>query len=300
MHATHAFLTALTMVLGVAAVTTILFQRLRQPVVLGYLLAGLIIGPHVPIPLVADPEIVETLSELGVILLMFSLGLEFRLRTLLRMAPTAGVTAFVQCSLMVWLGFLTGRLFGWTPIESLFAGAVIAISSTTIIAKAFDEQKICGRLREIVVGILIVEDLIAILLMAVLTAIATGNRLSAGSLAATVGRLAAFLVGLLVVGLLTVPRAVRAVVRLDRPETTVIASVGICFGIALLARAFGYSVALGAFIAGSLVAESGRGEEDRAPDPAGARRVRRDLLRVGRHDDRSGAGRAPLRCRSRC
>jgi monovalent cation:H+ antiporter-2, CPA2 family len=225
--------------------------------VLGYLIAGLIIGPHVPIPLVADPEIVETLSELGVILLMFSVGLELRLRALLRMAPTAGVTAFVQCSLMVWLGFLTGRLFGWTLIESLFAGAAIAISSTTIIAKAFDEQKVRGRLRETVVGILVVEDLIAILLIAVLTAIATGNRLSAGSLAATVGRLAAFLVGLLVVGLLTVPRAVRAIVRLDRPETTVIASVAICFGIALLARAFGYSVALGAFIAGSLVAESG-------------------------------------------
>src|SRR5215468_5531630 len=147
MHGAHGFLTALTTVLCVAAVTTVVFQRLRQPVVLGYLIAGLIIGPHVPVPLVADPEIVETLSELGVILLMFSVGLELRLRTLIRMAPTAGVTAVVQCSLMVWLGFLTGRLFGWTVIESLFAGAAIAISSTTIIAKAFDEQRIHGRLR---------------------------------------------------------------------------------------------------------------------------------------------------------
>jgi CPA2 family monovalent cation:H+ antiporter-2 len=261
MHGAHAFLTALTTVLCVAAVTTILFQRLRQPVILGYLIAGLIIGPHVPIPLVADPEIVETLSELGVILLMFSVGLELRLRTLVRMAPTAGVTAVVQCSLMVWLGFLTGRLFGWTTIESLFAGGAIAISSTTIIAKAFDEQNVRGRLRETVVGILVVEDLIAIVLIATLTAIATGERLSAAALAATVGRLAAFLVGLLVVGLLVVPRAVRAVVRMNRPETTVVASVGICFGAALLARAFGYSVALGAFIAGSLVAESGHDKE---------------------------------------
>jgi CPA2 family monovalent cation:H+ antiporter-2 len=257
MSGAHHFLTALTTVLCVAAVTTILFQKLRQPVVLGYLIAGLIIGPHVPIPLVADPEIVETLSELGVILLMFSVGLELRLRTLLRMMPTAGVTAVVQCSLMVWLGFLSGRLFGWTTIESLFAGAAIAISSTTIIAKAFDEQGVRGTLREIVVGILVVEDLIAILLIAALTAIASGNGLSAGSLAITIGRLAAFLIGLLVVGLLTVPRAIRAITRMNRPETTVVASVGICFGIALLARAFGYSVALGAFIAGSLVAESG-------------------------------------------
>jgi CPA2 family monovalent cation:H+ antiporter-2 len=257
MHGAHAFLAALATVLGVAAATTILFQRLGQPVVLGYLIAGLIIGPHVPIPLVADPEIVETLSELGVILLMFSVGLELRIRALVRLAPTAGVTALIQCSLMVWLGFLTGRLFGWTPIESLFAGAAIAISSTTIIAKAFDEQKVRGSLRELVFGILVVEDLIAILLIAVLTAIARGSKLSAGSLALTVGRLAAFLIGLLVVGVLTVPRAIRAIVRLDRPETTVIAAVAICFGVALLAQAFGYSVALGAFIAGSLVAESG-------------------------------------------
>ena len=257
MHGSHHFLTALTTVLCVAAATTILFQRLRQPVILGYLIAGLIIGPHVPIPLVADPEIVETLSELGVILLMFSVGLELRLRALLRMAPTAGVTAIVQCSLMVWLGFMTGRWFGWTTIESLFAGGAIAISSTTIIAKAFDEQGVRGGLRQVVVGILVVEDLIAILLIAALTAVASGNGVSAGALAATVARLAAFLVGLLVVGLLTVPRAVRAITRMNRPETTVVASVGICFGIALLARAFGYSVALGAFIAGSLVAESG-------------------------------------------
>jgi CPA2 family monovalent cation:H+ antiporter-2 len=224
------------------------------------LIAGLIIGPHVPIPLVADAEIVETLSELGVILLMFSVGLELRLRTLIRMAPTAGVTAVVQCSLMVWLGFLVGRLFGWTTIESLFAGAAIAISSTTIIAKAFDEQKVRGTLREIVFGILVVEDLIAIVLIAVLTAIASGARLSAGSLALTVGRLGAFLVAILLVGLFTVPRAMRAVIRMNRPETTLVTSVGLCFGVALLARAVGYSVALGAFIAGSLVAESGEGE----------------------------------------
>jgi len=186
-HSAHHFLTALTTVLGVAAVTTIVFQKLRQPVVLGYLIAGLIIGPHVPIPLVADAEIVETLSELGVILLMFSVGLELRLRALIRMAPTAGVTAVVQCSVMVWLGFLTGRLFGWTTIESLFAGAAIAISSTTIIAKAFDEQKVTGTLREIVVGVLIVEDLIAILMMATLTAIAERVPADVASLARITG-----------------------------------------------------------------------------------------------------------------
>jgi len=253
----HVFLKALTIVLGVAALTTVLFQRLRQPVVLGYLLAGLIIGPHVPVPLVANPEIVETLSELGVIMLMFSVGLELRLGKLLEIGATAGVTAAVQCSLMGWLGFITGRLFGWTSLESVFLGAMIAISSTTIIAKAFDEQGVKGKLREIVVAILVIEDLIAIVLLATLTAVASGHHLSAKDLALTVARLGGFLIALVIGGLLTVPRAVRAIARVGRPETLLIASVGICFAISLLALSFGYSVALGAFIAGSLVAESG-------------------------------------------
>lgn len=259
-HDASEFLRSLTVVLAVAALTTVLFHRLRQPVVLGYLVAGLIVGPHVPIPLVADTAVVQTLSELGVILLMYSLGLEFRVRKLVELAPTAGLTALLQSSLMVWLGFIVGRLFGWSVMESLFTGAIIAISSTTIIARAFDEQGIRGKLRELVVGILIVEDLIAILLMAVLTALASGSGLAPGPLAATIGRLAAFLIGLVVVGMLIVPPAVRAVERLGRRETTLVASVGFCFAVALLAQAAGYSVALGAFIAGSLVAESGRGK----------------------------------------
>ena len=261
MQDAHEFLRSLTVVLAVAAVTTVLFQRLRQPVVLGYLIAGLIVGPHVPIPLVANPDVVQTLSELGVILLMFSLGLEFSLRKLMAVGPTAGLTALFQSSLMVWLGFTIGRLFGWTPLESLFAGAVIAISSTTIIARAFDEQGITGTLREFVVGVLIVEDLIAVLLMAVLTAVASGSGLAAGPLIGTVARLVAFLVILLAVGLMVVPRAIRAIARLNRRETTLVASIGICFTVALLAQAFGYSVALGAFLAGSLVAESGEEQQ---------------------------------------
>jgi CPA2 family monovalent cation:H+ antiporter-2 len=258
MSSAHEFLVALTIVLCVAGVTTIVFQRLRQPVVLGYILAGLIIGPHLPVPIVADPDVVNALSELGVILLMFGLGLEFDLDKLFRAAPTAGLTAVLQCSLMMWLGFFAARLLGWTPMESLFAGALISVSSTTIIAKAFDEQGIGGELRELVVAILIIEDLIAVLLMAILTGVSTGRGLSASELAVTLGQLASFLIGLVVVGLLVVPRLMRAVVRLGRPETIVIASVGICFGGALLAQRFGYSVALGAFVAGMLVAESGR------------------------------------------
>jgi len=261
MHDAAEFLRTLTIVLATAAVTTVVFQRLRQPVVLGYIIAGLIIGPHVPIPLVADVEVVETLAELGVILLMFSLGLEFSLPKLLRVGPTAGVTAVIQSAAMAWLGFMVGQAFGWSVFESVFAGAAIAVSSTTIIAKAFDEQGIGGRLRELVVGILLIEDLIAILLMAGLTAVASGAGLSAGAFARTVGVLLGFLVAMLVVGMLIVPRFMRYVLRLRRTETTLVASIGICFAMAYTAHEAGYSVALGAFIAGMLVSESGYGEE---------------------------------------
>lgn len=257
MHDAHQFLQSLTIVLVVAAVTTVVFQWLRQPVVLGYLIAGLIVGPHLPIPLVADPDIVRTLSEFGVILLMFSIGLELSVRKLAAVGPTAGLTALLETSVMVWIGFTVGQLVGWTNLQSVFTGAIVAISSTTIIAKVFAEQGVTGKTRELVFGVLVVEDLIAVLLMTILTALASGSGLAAGPLAATVARLIAFLVGLVVVGLLVVPRVVRAIARLQRRETLLVASIGICFGLSLLAQAFGYSAALGAFLAGSLVAESG-------------------------------------------
>ncbi|HXW97600.1 MAG TPA: cation:proton antiporter [Gemmatimonadales bacterium] len=253
----HEFLRNLALVLGVAAVTSFLFQRLRQPVVFGYLVAGMIVSPHVPVPLVANEAMVQTLSELGVILLMFSLGLEFSLRKLFAVGPTAGVIAVLQTSAMVALGFFAGQLFGWTVMESVYAGAVLAISSTTIIVKAFEEQHITGRFTQVAFGVLIIEDLIAILLLAILTALSAGASLSAVGLLTTAGRLAAFLVALVVIGLLAIPRFMRAVVRLNSRETTLVAAVAICFGGAYLATSFGYSVALGAFLVGSLVAESG-------------------------------------------
>jgi CPA2 family monovalent cation:H+ antiporter-2 len=247
----------LAVILTVAAVTTVLFQRLRQPVVLGYLLAGLIVGPHLRVPLVADEGVAHTFSELGVILLMFGMGLEFSLKKLARIAASAGVVAVIQCSLMVWLGYLVAGAFEWTRHEGLFTGALIAISSTTIIVKAFEERGIKGRITELVFGILIFEDLIAVILLAVLTPLASGAEVSLAQLARITGRLGGLLAVLVIVGLLVVPRVMRMVVRVGRPETIVIASVGICFAFALLARALGYSVALGAFLGGALVAESG-------------------------------------------
>ncbi|MBX6362633.1 MAG: cation:proton antiporter [Gemmatimonadetes bacterium] len=258
MHEATDFLRNLAVVLGVAAATTVIFQRLRQPVIFGYLLAGLIIGPHVPVPVVVDQGMVQTLSELGVILVMFSLGLEFSIRKIVEVAPTGGLIALSETSAMLVFGYLVGQIFGWTTLESLFAGAIVAISSTTIVLKAFEEQGVRGKATELVFGILIGEDLIAIFLLATLTAVASGAGVSTGSLALTAMHLVAFLAGLVILGLLVVPRLVRYVMRLNRPETTLVACIGICFACALLALEFGYSVALGAFIAGALVAESGQ------------------------------------------
>ena len=139
----HHFLVTLAAVFGVAGVTTVVFNRLKQPVVLGYIVAGLLVGRHLPFfPLNADDSLVNALSELGVILLMFALGLEFRLGALMRVGPTALLTGIFQCSLMMWFGYSAGRAFGWTQLESVFLGAIIVSSSTTIIARAFDDLKV--------------------------------------------------------------------------------------------------------------------------------------------------------------
>lgn len=250
-------LTDLAIILCVAALTTVIFQCIRQPVVLGYLLAGMIVGPHLPIPLFANEEVAHTLSELGVLLLMFALGLEFSLTRLRRIAATAGAIATIQCSVMLLLGHLTGRLLGFRPVESLFMAATITISSTTIIVKAFEDRGIKGELAEMVFGVLIVEDIVGILLLAILTTLGNGVALTFASVAVTLGKLVGFIAILLAAGMLVVPRVFRIIVRQGRKETIVVANVGLCFGVALLARAFGYSVALGAFFAGALVAESG-------------------------------------------
>jgi CPA2 family monovalent cation:H+ antiporter-2 len=256
----HDFLLTFALVLCAAAVTTVVFERLRQPVILGYLLAGLLIGPHVTfIPLVADRETTETLAELGVILLLFAIGLEFSIRRLLRVGGSVAVTAVIDISLMAWLGIAAATLMGWTQREILFTGAITAISSTTIIAKTFDDKKVGRKLRDLVFGVLIVEDLAAVLFLAGLATLGPGAGEGTPFLM-TLGRLVALLAVWVIGGLLVIPRVMRFVIGLGRSETTLIASLGLCFGFALLAQWLGYSVALGAFIAGSLISESGKGE----------------------------------------
>lgn len=253
------FLADLALVLCIAAPTALLFRALRQPPILGYLLAGLVVGPHTPIPLFAVPEQVEALSEFGVVLVMFSVGLEFTLGRFIKVLPTSGLMAVVQISTLAWAGYGLGSLFGWGPVPSLFLAASLAISSTMVVAKVFDDRPPDPSVRELVFGVLVIQDVVAIALLALLTAVAAGASVTAEGLGQTLLGLGVFLVALLVGGMLVIPRVVRLVDRHGTPEIIVVTAGALCFGLALLAMKFGYSVALGAFVAGMLTAESGRG-----------------------------------------
>jgi len=250
----------LVVVLGTAAVVTVVFQALRLPVVLGYVLAGLLIGPHVPVPLVANPKLIHILSELGVILLMFTVGTELRLSAIARVGMPAALTAVFEVALAIVAGTLVATALGWEPVEALFAGACLGISSTMLVAKAFEDHGWKGGFTEIVFGILVFEDLIAIVLLAILAGVSSGTGLDAPDVVRLIARLGGFLLLLLVGGLLVVPRFVRWVAERARRETLLIVSLAICFGASALASHAGYSVALGAFIAGVLIAESNHGE----------------------------------------
>lgn len=258
MHAHASFLSDLGAVLSVAAVAGLVFRRLGLPPLIGYLTAGLAVGPAVPLPVFADVERIEALAEFGVVLVMFSVGLEFSLRRLVTVLPRSGLTALVQMSGLACCGFLVGQAFGMTSIESTFLAAAVAISSTMVVARVMD-GKTEPRVRELVFGVLVIQDVAAVALIAVLTAIASGSAVSPGEVGAVVGTLVVVLVGMVALGVLVVPRMVRALARVDSQEVVVVTILGLCFGFAILAKTLGYSVAFGAFLAGMLVAESGQG-----------------------------------------
>jgi CPA2 family monovalent cation:H+ antiporter-2 len=248
----------LALIMIVAGAVTVLFHRLRQPVVLGYLLAGAIVGPHTPnFVLVKDEHTIEILAELGVIFLMFSLGLHFSLRKLARVGPTALIAASLEIVVMTGLGYLIGRAFGWKPMDSLFFGAILSISSTTIIIKALQDLKLVKeKFAELIFGVLIVEDILGIAMLALLSGIATSGTLEVGDVVKTLFQLAVFLALVLVIGLLVVPVILRYVSKFKSEEVLLISTLALCFGVSLLAVKLGYSVALGAFLIGAIVAEA--------------------------------------------
>ncbi|WP_266167956.1 cation:proton antiporter [Dyella subtropica] len=257
MHALQ-FIQDLAAVMLVAGLTTVIFQRLRQPVVLGYIIAGVLVGPYTfPVVFIHDEGTIRTLSELGMILLLFALGLEFSLKKLREVGGAALVAALCEIVLMLWIGYEIGRFFGWSSMDALFLGAMLSMSSTTIIMKALDDLSLKReRFAQLMFGILIIEDVLAIVLMALLTGIASTGDLAAGQAMEAIGRLTLFLAVSLVVGLLLIPRVVDYIARVSRDDVLLVAVLGLCFGFCLLVTEMGYSIALGAFLIGAIVGES--------------------------------------------
>ncbi len=252
------FIHDLAIIMLTAGVVTVVFHLLRQPVVLGYIVAGVIIGPHTPpYSLVTDEETIRTLGQLGVVFLLFSLGLEFSVGHLRKVGATALVAALGGIVTMLWLGYEIGLAFGWRTMDAVFLGAMLSISSTTITIKALDNL---GLRREAfaqsVFAILIIEDVLAIGMIALLSSIAKTGSVETGEVLRTLGGLMVFLVASLVIGILTVPRLLDFVAKFNRDEMLLIGVLGLLFGFCLLVVKLGYSVALGAFIIGAIIAES--------------------------------------------
>lgn len=251
-------ITDLALILIIAGITTLIFKRLKQPLILGYILAGFLAGPHMPYtPTVGEVPSIQTWSEIGVIFIMFTLGLEFSFKKIVKMGMKPIVAALCVISCMITLGSMVGRLFGWTLMNSLFLGGMVAMSSTTVIYKALDELGLRQqKFASVVLSVLILEDILGILLMVVLSTMAAVGKLEGVQLVESLTRLAFFLILWFVVGLFVVPQVLRRNSKWIGKETLLVVSVGLCFLMVVLAEKAGYSSALGAFMMGSILAET--------------------------------------------
>ncbi|WP_026107191.1 cation:proton antiporter [Dyella ginsengisoli] len=251
------FIRDLAIVMIVAGATTILFHRLRQPVLLGYILAGVLIGPHTPGVLVADPRAIDDISNLGVVLLMFTLGLEFSIRKLREVGLGILLVAVAEVGVMLWIGYGLGEAFGWRGTDALFLGGIVALSSTMVATRTLSEVGLGDRpFARLVIGLLVAEDMLTIVLLTMLTAVAIGGSVEASTAFTLIGHLGLFVVAGMIVGLLLVPRLVDYVAGFGRSEVLLVSTLGLCFGASLFAAWMGFSVALGAFLMGAVVAEA--------------------------------------------
>ena len=248
----------LALILVTAGVTTVLFKWLKQPLVLGYIIAGLLIGPYFPwFPVINDHHSVETWSEIGMVFLLFAIGLEFSFKKLKKQAGTVGITALTELVSMCIIGFLLGKAMGWSQMDSVFLGAMLSMSSTTIIAKAFDDLKMKSeKFTGSVIGVLVVEDLAAILMMVMLSTLAVSTALDGRELMMSVVKLVFFLMVWYIGGVFLIPTILKWSRRFMTEETLTVFAVGLCFFMVWLANKAGFSSALGAFIMGSILAET--------------------------------------------
>lgn len=248
----------LALILIVAGITTIIFKRLKQPLVLGYILAGFLAGPHMPYtPSVEEHETIEVWSQIGVIFLMFSLGLEFSFKKILKGGVSPIIAAMFIMACMWGMGCGAGYLLGWSPINCMFVGGMLAMSSTTIIYKAFDDLGLMSRrFAGKVMSVLILEDILGIVVMVLLSAVAVSNKLEGSDLIFSLLKLSFFLLLWFVVGMWAVPTFLHSNRSFINKETLVIVSIGLCFLMVVVADSVGYSSALGAFMMGSILAET--------------------------------------------
>lgn len=248
----------LALILVVAGGVTLLFKRLRQPLVLGYIVAGFLVSPHMPYTMsVIDKGDVQTWADIGVIFLLFSLGLEFSFKKILKMGMAPVIAALTIIFCMMVTGTLTGHLFGWARTDCIFLGGMLAMSSTTIIYKALDDlglrqQKFAG----LVMSVLILEDVMAIVMMVILSAFATGANPDGGQMVASVVKIGFFLTVWLVTGIFFVPLFLRKTRRLMNDETMTVVALGLCCAMAWVSTLVGFSSAFGAFVMGSILAET--------------------------------------------
>jgi CPA2 family monovalent cation:H+ antiporter-2 len=256
-------ITDLALILITAAFVTIIFKKIKQPLVLGYVIAGFLVGPFFNLfPSIADGENVKTLSEIGVIFLLFSLGLEFSFKKLMRVGGYASITAIIEIIFVAIAGFLTGKLLNWTTMDCLFLGGMLASSSTTIILRAFDELGMKSKpYARIVFGILVVEDIVVILLMVLLSTISVTKSVEGSEMVFTVLKLSFFLVLWFTSGIFIIPTFLKKVRKLLTDEVYLILSTGLCLGMVFVATKAGFSAELGAFIMGSILAETTSAEK---------------------------------------
>lgn len=253
----------LGLILMAGAITTIVFRKIRQPLVLGYILAGFLVGPHFHmLPTVADTKNIDILAEVGVIFLLFSLGLEFSFKKLVRVGGSASITALVEIIFITVAGYFVGRALGWSNMDSLFLGGMLASSSTTIIIRAFDELGVkTKQYARVVFGVLIVEDIVVILLMVLLSTISVTQEIAGLEIFYTVSKLLFFLALWFIGGIFLLPTILRLVRPLMDDETLLILALGLCLAMVVLATQVGFSAELGAFIMGSILAETTAAEK---------------------------------------
>ena len=248
----------LALILIIAGVMTLIFKRLKQPLVLGYIVAGFLASPNMPyMPSVTDLEGVHLWSDIGVIFLLFALGLEFSFKKIVKMGSAPIIAALSIILSMMAVGFFTGHAFGWSQMDCIFLGGMLAMSSTTIIFKAFDDMGLRQqRFAGLVLSVLIIEDILAIVLMVVLSTMAVSQQFEGLQMVSSIAKLLFFLVLWFVVGIYLIPLFLRRTKSLMSDETMLIVALGLCFGMVVLASSVGFSPAFGAFIMGSILAET--------------------------------------------